>query len=117
VDIAYSFAVIQHVTDSVFIEILKQCYNKLKKGGVAIFHMPLRTKDSFPDPDTQRSEGIYGRLKWKYALNYFVRTEEEAKGLFEKTGFKSVQILDIKDICKEYFDDICSQQLIIANKL
>ncbi len=115
VDLVYSFAVIQHVTDSVFEDILENCRNKMKTGGTLLFHVML--SGALSEGEWRKDRSWYGRVKWHYGLNCFSRTEQEARHLVEKHGFRVRKVVNLRDVFEEVFDDICSQHLIVAEKI
>lgn len=116
VDAVFTLAVIQHVTDAVFGEILKMSFDKLKSGGLIVFHVPIEAKGWKSEKQCRHDRSIYGRLKWKYGLNCFSRTEKEIRKLLKKYHFKEIEISNIKDLCRDHFDDVCDQQIVIARK-
>lgn len=116
IDLVYSFAVIQHVTDSIFRQILTAMRSKLKKGGKLIIHIVLDEDNWKSEQDWRRDTSLKGRLKWKYGLNCFKRTGEDVRGMFESTGYTSIVIQPMKELCPEEFDDICTHHMICAVK-
>lgn len=116
IDLAYSFAVIQHITDDALESILRVCYNKLKNKGTAVFHIPLAVEGWKSEKEWREDKTLFGRIKWKYGLNYFSRTQKQVTGLFEKYGFESIQLINIRDVCEDFFDNICNQQLFVARR-
>jgi len=116
IDLVYSFAVIQHVTDSIFRKILTAMRSKLKEGGKFIIHIALDEDNWEREEDWRRDASLEGRLKWKYALNCFKRNEEDVRGMFESAGYTSIVIQPMKELCPEKFDDVCTQHLICAVK-
>jgi 2-polyprenyl-3-methyl-5-hydroxy-6-metoxy-1,4-benzoquinol methylase len=116
VDLVYSFAVVQHVTDAVFRQILTALFDKLKSGGKLLIQIVLDEDHWRSEQDWKQDESLKGRLKWKYALNSFKRKEEDVRDLLETAGFKSVVIQPMRDLCPENFDDVCTQHLVRAVK-
>jgi len=116
VDLIYSFAVIQHVTDSIFGKILTTMLNKLKKGGKLLIHIVLEEDNWRMEQDWRRDMTLKGRLKWKYGLNCFKRSEERVREMLASAGFASIVIQPMKELCPEKFDDVCTQHLIRAVK-
>jgi hypothetical protein len=55
-----------------------------------------------------------GRLKLKYGLNCFTRSERRVRDMLEKAGFESIVVRSIRDMCPEPFDDVCAQHLVCA---
>lgn len=115
-DIVYSFAVIQHVTDAIFKEILVTMRNKLKQGGKLIIHIVLEGDNWKMERDWKQDTSLRGRLKLKYGLNCFKRNEDDVRGMLESVGYTSITIQPMQELCPENFDDVCTQHLIYAVK-
>jgi len=116
IDIAYSFAVIQHVTDSAFGKILTAVRSKLKQGGRLIIHTALDEDGWRSEEDWRRDTSLEGRLRWKYGLHCFNRDGEAVTGMCEMAGYTSIVIQPMQDLCPENFDEVCTQHLICAVK-
>jgi SAM-dependent methyltransferase len=116
IDLAYSFAVIQHVTDSVFREILTAMRRKLRKGGRLIIHIALGEHNWKREQDWRLDTSLEGRLKWRYGLNCFKRNEEAVRGTCESAGCTAIVIQPMQERCPEQFDEVCTQHLIYAVK-
>lgn len=114
VSLVYSFAVVQHLTDAVFAETLEDLRRKMKAGGTLLLHVILN--GGLSEAEWRNDKTLYGRVKWHYGLNCFSRTEKGVEALVENHGFRSVKIMNLKEICREHFDDICGQHLVVANK-
>lgn len=116
VDLAYSFAVVQHVTDQVLTGILREIYRVLKPGAKFLCHVAL-------DDETWKSETVWrndmslkGRLKWHIGLHCFGRNAPSIARHFETAGFANLKIVPVADLGFTNGDDICSQHLCIAEK-
>jgi SAM-dependent methyltransferase len=116
IDLVYSFAVIQHVTDLVFRTILTAMRSKLKKGGELIIHIVLDEDNRTTERGGRQDMSLEERLKLKYGLNYFKRHEEDVRGMLESAGYTWIGIQPLKQLCPEEFDDVCTQHLIRAIK-
>ena len=116
-DIIYSIAVIQHVTDEVFIQILKNCSEKIKKNGKLLFHVQLEDSKWKTEKEWKSDVSVRGKIKLKYGLNCFSRTSGYFNESLSKFGFKVLSIRNVESICGENFDDICKQDFIEAVKL
>lgn len=114
IDLVYSFAVFQHVTDEILEGILSAMIKKLKKGGKLVFHIVLDDDNWLREQDWSRDLSLKGRLKMKYGLNCFAREEKKVKDMLESLGYTSIAIRSLKDLCLDNFDDICTQHLICA---
>ncbi|WP_455222334.1 class I SAM-dependent methyltransferase, partial [Kaarinaea lacus] len=117
IDLIYSFAVIQHVTDKIFDSILDTSNRKLKDGGKIVFHVVVDQQGWRGESDWVSDKSIKGVLKLKFGLNCFNRNSESMVRMFEEHGFSSVRLQTIESICSENFDDICKQHLVTAVKI
>ena len=116
IDLIYSFAVIQHVTDQVFDEILDTSYKALKDTGNIVFHVVVDQQGWRNESDWVSNKSIKGKLKLKCGLNCFNRNSETIVQMVENHDFSSVNLVPIESICSEDFDDICKQHLVTAVK-
>ena len=116
VDLVYSFAVIQHVADEVFRQILTAMFAKLKTGGKVLIQVVLDEEHWKTEQDWKDDESLRGRVKLKYALNAFKRTEEDVRALLAAAGFRSIVFSPMQEFCPEKFDDVCTLDLVTAVK-
>jgi ubiquinone/menaquinone biosynthesis C-methylase UbiE len=115
-DIIYSIAVIQHLANKVFEEVLSTWREKLKPGGKALLHIVIDDPNWKSEEQWKADTSLRGKIKLKYALNCFSRTSEYLYGVLPQKGFRILSLQKIEDICGEYFDDVCGQHLLIAEK-
>ena len=116
IDLVYSIAVVQHVTDSVFATILAAMHRMLKSGGKLVMHIALHDAGWKTEEDWVRDTSLLGNLKYKYSLHMFNRTEQSVRTLLEAAGFSAIDISPVSDVCPDDFDDVCRQHLILAAK-
>lgn len=116
IDLIYSFAVIQHVTDQVFDRILDTSYKALKDNGRIVFHVVVDQQGWRDESDWVSDKSIKGRLKLKCGLTCFNRNSESIVRMLGEHGFSSVCLQPIESLCSEDFDDICKQHLVTAVK-
>lgn len=116
IDLVYSFAVIQHVTDYVFVRILDAMSRKLKKGGKLLIHIVLDGDVWKTEQDWKRDTSLKGRLKLKCGLNFFKRDENDVRSMLESAHYTSIVIQSMRELCPEKFDDVCDQHLVCAVK-
>lgn len=115
-DVIYSFAMIQHVTDEVFEIVLANCKRKLKPSGRLVLHIQM-TDDVWKTEDQWKADtSLQGKIKYKYGLHCFGRTEQAHIDVVERHGFTDIKVQSIADFVPEEFDDICSQSLLTAVK-
>lgn len=115
-DIIYSIAVIQHLANKVFEEVLSTWYEKLKPGGKALLHIVIEDPNWKSEEQWRADTSLQGKIKLKYGLNCFSRTSEYLYDVLPQKGFRILSLQRIEDICGEYFDDVCGQHLLIAEK-
>ncbi|HUR20353.1 MAG TPA: class I SAM-dependent methyltransferase [Vicinamibacterales bacterium] len=116
IDIAYSFAVFQHLTDEVLVTVLAALHDKLKDGGKLIVHVVLDDDAWKMEEQWRQDTSLKGRVKWKVGLNCFSRNEQAFRAMLEAAGFSSIVTQPIQALCPERFDDICTQHLVCAVK-
>lgn len=113
-DVIYSFAMVQHLTDEVFELVMQNCRAKLKSGGRLVMHIQLIDEVWKPESEWVNDTSLKGKLKYRYGLHCFGRSKEQHTETVERNGFTDVKIADIADIVTDDFDDICSQHLLTA---
>lgn len=115
IDLSYSFAVIQHVTDEVFEQILKNVRRVLKPQGQLAFHVVLQEQGWKAQSEWEADESVRGKIKLEYGLNCFSRSEEQFISMLERFGFSDIDIRPVADLCSGNFDDICQQHFLTAS--
>jgi len=116
IDLIYSFAVIQHVTDREFERILNTSYKALKDNGRIVFHVSVDEQGWRRESDWVSDKSIKGRIKFKCGLNCFTRNGKGIVQMLKDHGFTSICLQPIVSLCSEVFDDICKQHLVTALK-
>lgn len=92
IDVAYSFAVIQHLTDETFEHVLANCGRKVKPGGKLVLHIQLSDEIWKTEDEWKADTSVKGKLKFRYGLHCFGRTAEHHSELVEKYGFTDIRI-------------------------
>jgi SAM-dependent methyltransferase len=117
VDVVISFAMVQHLSDEIFEVVLENCRRKLKQGGKILFHIQM-TNDLWKTEDEWRNDtSIKGRLKLRYGLYCFGRSEESHRELVAKHGFGNIVVEDLAKMVPDNLDAVRSQGLLTATKL
>jgi cyclopropane fatty-acyl-phospholipid synthase-like methyltransferase len=114
VDLVYSVAVAQHLTDSVLGHVLDTLRQKLKSTGKLLLHIVLDAEGWRTEEAWRRDVSIAGRLKLRYGLNCFTRSEKRIREMLDAAGFGSIVVQPMRDLCPEPFDDVCTQHLVCA---
>ena len=114
IDLVYSIAVAQHLTDSVLARVLETLRRKLKPAGSLFLHIVLDAEGWRTEDEWKHDVSIAGRLKLKYGLNCFTRSEMRVREMLETAGFGSIVVRSMRDMCPEPFYDVCNQHLVCA---
>lgn len=115
-DAVYSFAVIQHLTDETFEHVLKNCHQKLKPNALLALHIQLIDDIWQTEEDWKNNASLKGKVKYKYGLHCFGRTEEQHIDLVSKNGFSEIEIIKLNDLFQRDSDELHSQRLLVAQK-
>jgi cyclopropane fatty-acyl-phospholipid synthase-like methyltransferase len=118
-DLAYSFAVIQHMRTEVLSQMLELLATKLKSGAMLLLHFAV------PGPNGWRTEGNWkadrsftGRMKLRYGLHCFGRSVSEMEALVRETAFTDVAVQHLSGTLQVPGDnDIPQQHLLTARRL
>lgn len=116
VDVIYSFAVIQHVTDTVFKDILEFCFQKLKPGGKIVLQVQLPEENWRTEEEWKQDATVVGKIKYAQGLHCFARTADEIEKMVAAANFKNIEFKNVSEMVSEDFDDICRTQLLLASK-
>ena len=114
VDAIYSFAVIQHLTDEVFDTVLRNCRAKLRPGGLLILHIQLVDDVWRTEDDWKSDDSISGRVKYRYGLHCFARSEEKHRDMVAKHSFGDIRIVSLEDLVAEPQAEQLSQAILTA---
>jgi SAM-dependent methyltransferase len=117
VDLVYSFAVIQHVTNDVLSKILIEFKRALKPGGKVVCHVVFDQEGWKSETEWQADKTIKGRLKWRYGLRCFSRSLNSFESMVTGAGFRLVQTRPISELGVDLAgDDIARQHLSIFQR-
>ncbi len=115
IDVIYSFAVIQHLTDDVFEFVLSVCKRKLRtSGGRLILHIQLSDDVWVTENEHKANTSIQGKIKYEIGLHCFGRTEERHVELLTKHGFEVKKIVRLDELVPELAHEIHSQRILVA---
>ncbi|MEP6925056.1 MAG: class I SAM-dependent methyltransferase [Pyrinomonadaceae bacterium] len=115
-DVVYSFAVIQHVTDEILREILAFCFRKLRSGGKLVLQVQLEETGWRTEEQWNADKSLAGRVRLSQGLHCFARTAETVGEIVTKSGFSSIEFKNVSEMVAEDFDDICRTQILLAIK-
>lgn len=115
-DLVDSFAVIQHLRDSVIRSIFQMAARKLRPGGCCLLQVQLDRDHWKNEEEWSEDRSVTGRLRLQYALNFFPRSEAYFRGLAETTGLSLDAVQPVSELLDDPFDGIFYQHLLILSK-
>jgi len=114
VDLAYSFAVVQHLTDKSFRRALSLLRLRLRPGGMLLLHFAPPTDRWRTEPQWRADTSIKGVAKLRLGLNCFGRTDSDMERLVAGAGLSVLRIEPIAG--KTAVDDeIANQRWLVAS--
>jgi SAM-dependent methyltransferase len=117
IDLAYSFAVFQHVTDKVLQSILDEFRRVMKPGATAVCHIVLDAAGWKSESYWRADTSLKGRLKWQIGLHCFSRTQEGFEQMLTAAGLRLVRITPVSELVKNPSeDDIEKQHLCVFTR-
>ncbi len=115
-DAVYSYAVIQHLTDEVFKIVLDVCQRKLKTEGKLLLHVQLPDATWKTEEDWRNDATLQGKVKFKYGLHCFGRTEDQYREFLKMYGFTNLAFEEIERLFGRESEELRSQRLLTAVK-
>lgn len=117
-DLAYSFAVVQHLTREVLIDVFRLLASKIRQDGLLLLHFAVPSEGSWrTEAEWQADRSIAGRVKMRYALNCFGRSVGEMEALVSGSGFTDVAVRSLdRSIALPGDDDISKQHWLTARR-
>jgi SAM-dependent methyltransferase len=116
IDVVFSLHVVQHLTREVFESYLETCRKKLKPNGLLLLHIQLTDDVWHTEEDWKADRSLLGKIRYRYDLHCFGRTEQDYFELVSKHGFEDIEFKNFGDFFEEEFEGIHSQRLLIARK-
>jgi len=116
VDLAYSFAVIQHMRESVIRSIFLTAGKKIRPGGRCVFQVQLDDGRWEEESAQTANHTIPGRLRLKYGLNFFPRSESFLREVAAEAGFIVDAVRPVSEVFDRPSDDIYYQHLLMLSK-
>lgn len=117
VDLVYSFAVIQHVSDSIFAGVLQEWRRVMKPGATAICHVVITGTPGWRTEAAWTGDrSLKGRARMAAALHCFAREPEAVRNLVEAAGFREFGLSPMADLNLDTDDDLGDQHLIRFTK-
>jgi hypothetical protein len=118
-DVAYSFAVVQHLTGTVLAGVLSLLASKIRKDGILLLHfaVPGGHGGWRTEAEWNADQSITGRAKLRYGLNCFGRSAEEMEALVSGSGFTNVDVRPLTgSVSVPGDDDVAQQHWLIARR-
>lgn len=118
VDLAYSFAVVQHLRTEMLLDVLGLIAQNLRSDGVLLLHFAVPGQGGWrTEAEWTADQSVVGRAKLRYGLNCFGRSADEMKALVTGCGFTDVVIRSLSgSITVPGDDDITHQHWLTARR-
>jgi len=113
-DAVYSFAVVQHLGHEALEEMLAVCRRKLRPGGKLLLHIQLSDEIWSTEEDWKSDRTLKGKIKNRYGLHCFGRSEEEYRELISNAGFDNIELRPLADFFPKRQRELASQRWLIA---
>lgn len=114
IDLIYSFAVVQHLSEELFEETLRESFRVLKPQGKVVCHVVLGDKPH-TELEYKESSFISRYLRKKFSLRMVYRSPEDVNQKIINTGFKNPTLIPVKQI-SNIEDTIAEQHLFVFSK-
>lgn len=117
-DLAYSFAVIQHMRTEVLAQTLELLAEKMRPGAMLLLHFAIPEPNGWRTEDECKADrSVTGRIKLHYAMNCFGRSIAEMEALVMESGFIEVAVHQLAGtLAIPGDDDIAQQHFLIARR-
>jgi SAM-dependent methyltransferase len=117
VDLAYSFAVVQHLRAEALEAAVGLLAAAIRPGGLLMLHFAVPGEQGYRTEGKWLADGsLSGRAKLRYGLNCFGRTAEEMTGLVSRHGFADAATRPLAGRVTLPGDDIPDQHLLTARR-
>jgi SAM-dependent methyltransferase len=117
-DLAYTFAVVQHLRTDVLADVLSLLAARIGPGGILLMHFAVPGLAGWrTESDWRADQSVSARAKLRYGLNCFGREPDEMQALVRAAGFTAVTVQPLAgslDIPGD--DDVSSQHLLRARR-
>jgi SAM-dependent methyltransferase len=117
VDVAYSFAVTQHLRTDVLVSVLTLLAGAMRPGGVLLLHFAVAGEQGYRTEGQWLSDrSLVGHAKIRYGLNCFGRSAAEMVDLVTRSGFTDAVTRPLRGSIIIPDDDIPDQHLLTARR-
>lgn len=114
IDAVYSYAVVQHLTREVLDNVLWTIKRKLMDGGRLILHVQLPDATWRTEAEWLADSTLQGKMKFRYGLHCFGRSENEYRELLEKQGFEEIRFETLEALLGRRDGELASQRIVTA---
>src|SRR5690606_1247720 len=114
-DVVYSYAVVQHMTDEILVRVLESCRGLIKPDGRLLLQVQLPDDIWRTESDWRNDRSLKGKLRFRYGLHCFGRTEREYSEFLTDAGFRIEDIENIAELMGTNESELESQRLIVAS--
>jgi SAM-dependent methyltransferase len=118
VDLAYSFAVVQHLRSEVLAEALSLLARKIHSDGVLLLHFAVPGQGGWrTEAEWKADKSVAGRARLRYSLNCFGRSTSEMEHMVLTSGFADVIIRPLSGtVTVPGCDDVTQQHWLTARR-
>jgi SAM-dependent methyltransferase len=117
VDVAYSFAVVQHLRTDALVSVLALLAEAVRPGGLLVLHFAVTGEHGYRTEGQWLSDdSLAGRARLRYGLNCFGRSTAEMVDLVTRSGFTDVVARPLSGSITIPGDDIPDQHLLTARR-
>jgi len=114
VDLAYSFAVVQHLSDETFREVLSMLRRRIRPDGLLVLHFALPIDGWRTEDQLKADSSMQGRAKLRFGLNCFGRGVDHVATMVTDAGFSLVRIESLAGKT-DADSDIAAQHWLVAS--
>lgn len=117
VDVAYSFAVVQHLRTDALAAVVALLSEAVRPGGLLMLHFAVAGEHGYRTEGQWLSDhSLAGRARLRYGLNCFGRPAAEMVDLVTRSGFTNVVARPLSGSITIPGDDIPDQHLLTARR-
>jgi len=113
VEIAYSFAVVQHLTDDTFREALLMLKRRVRPEGTLVLHFATPNDGWRTEQQWRDDTSLHGRAKLRFGLNCFGRGTDHFAEMVAEAGFTDIRIEPLAGLT-DADADLASQYWLVA---
>lgn len=113
VDLAYSIAVAQHLSDDALRRMLASLHTWIRPGGTLVMHVVLDAPGWATEAAWRADRSLRGRLKLRYGLHCFSRTEPALRAMVADAGFEILTLRPLAQV-SAVPDHVAGQHLLTA---